>query len=131
MRVVSRDTFWLISALVGLVAVSVYTRRAVQLSSQASIRQQSEHPPNRSDNLSSVERRIQSGSLLPSGRHAQPYQEQGHHPDDWDDPSLDPAMKRQPPTPILPPSARPEEPAIEPPEPEWRRLRRQEEAIAY
>ena len=56
-------------------------------------------------------------------------------PGDWDDPSLDPSMKmkmkREPPLPYLPPEARPKKPAIQPSADEWRRLRREEKAIAY
>ena len=50
---------------------------------------------------------------------------------DWDDPSLDPSMKREPPAPILPPEARPTRPAIEPSQAEWRRLHRNDDALAY
>lgn len=50
---------------------------------------------------------------------------------DWDDPSLDPSMKREPPTPILPPEARPKQPAIEPSQAEWRRMRREDDAVVY
>ena len=50
---------------------------------------------------------------------------------DWDDPSLDPSMKREPPTPTLPPEARPTQPAIEPSQAEWRRMRREDAAVVY
>ena len=50
---------------------------------------------------------------------------------DWDDPSLDPSMKREPPTPTLPPEARPQQPAIEPSQADWRRLRREDDAVVY
>ena len=50
---------------------------------------------------------------------------------DWDDPSLDPSMKREPPTPILPPEAQPKQPAIEPSQAEWRRMRREDDAVVY
>ena len=50
---------------------------------------------------------------------------------DWDDPSLDPSSTREPPRPLLPPSARPHTPAIEPSQAEWRRLRHEEDAVAY
>jgi hypothetical protein len=49
----------------------------------------------------------------------------------WDDPSLPASMKREPPAPRIPPEARPKRPAIDPPQAEWRRLRQDDEAIAY
>ena len=49
----------------------------------------------------------------------------------WNDPSVEASMREEPPLPPLPPAARPQRPAIDPPESEWHRLRRREDAIAY
>jgi hypothetical protein len=52
----------------------------------------------------------------------------------WSDPSLDPDVLKRAYAPVsepLPPEARPKSPAIHPPEREWRRLKRKEEALAY
>lgn len=66
-------------------------------------------------------------SLLGSDAGSQPY---------WRDPSVDPkALERAfapaPPVSSLPPEARPTTPAINPPEREWRRVQRNDQAVAY
>ncbi len=51
----------------------------------------------------------------------------------WKDPSIDPKVLEKafaPPLP-LPPEARPKPSAIIPPEREWRRIQRQDDAVAY
>lgn len=54
----------------------------------------------------------------------------------WHDPSVDPKVLERafaPPPPVssLPPEARPTSPAIDPLEREWRRLQRNDQAVAY